>query len=504
MNSKLNRRDFLKLAGAVPLGVSATRLEQSLRLQTEPRKNVIVIVFDAWSASNVPFYGYSRNTTPRISKLAERATVYHNHYAGSNYTPSGTATLLTGTYAWKNRAFEPASVIAEEFAGRSLFSIFKDYRRVAYSHNEWANILLDAMADDIEELIPRMELYLRSSDAIPQALFKNDKDVSTVNWVRNMKIRQEGFAYSLFLSRIVSAFDYRNNEKYLARFPRGLPSGLKDGGFILEDAIDWIAARAAAAGEPFCGYFHLLPPHGPYNTPGKFMAKFRHDDYQGQPKPDHLFAEGISSDLLIRRQYYDEYILYVDSEFDRLFNLLEASGALANSWVILTSDHGESFERGISGHSTKALFQPLVRIPLLIFEPGNSTRRDVYAPTSATDILPTLAYLNGLPLPNWTEGQILPPYGQHAENRSIYSVYSKYTGTDQPMEHGSVTLVKGRYKLHYYFGYSEFSGQDYVLLYDIQSDPEEMNDLSASQSDVLEEMLREVKLKIAEVNQPYL
>ena len=92
-----NRRDFLKLAGMLPLGLAAPQLDRSLGLQSD-KKNVIIIVFDAFSAYNISLYGYGRETTPNITRLAERATVYHNHYAGSNFTTPGTASLLTGTY----------------------------------------------------------------------------------------------------------------------------------------------------------------------------------------------------------------------------------------------------------------------------------------------------------------------------------------------------------------------------------------------------------------------
>ena len=38
---------------------------------------------------------------------------------------------------------------------------------------------------------------------------------------------------------------------------------------------------------------------------------------------------------------YDEYILYVDAEFSRLYEMLEQRGILENTILILTTDHGE-------------------------------------------------------------------------------------------------------------------------------------------------------------------
>ena len=90
------------------------------------------------------------------------------------------------------------------------------------------------------------------------------------------------------------------------------------------------------------------------------------------------------------RRWYDEYILYVDSEFARLYHHLEENGILENTWLVLTADHGEMFERGITGHQAPPMFQPLVRIPLVIFAPGQESRVDIYERTNAIDVLPTL------------------------------------------------------------------------------------------------------------------
>ncbi len=63
-----NRRDFLKLAGLLSLGASVPKLERFIQMQEKP-KNIIVIVFDAFSAYNISAYGYPRLTTPNIDRL---------------------------------------------------------------------------------------------------------------------------------------------------------------------------------------------------------------------------------------------------------------------------------------------------------------------------------------------------------------------------------------------------------------------------------------------------
>ena len=101
-------------------------------------------------------------------------------------------------------------------------------------------------------------------------------------------------------------------------------------------------------------------------------------------KPDSPFSTGVNPDVLIQqRRMYDEFIAYVDDEVRRLFDLLEQNGTLDNTIVILTSDHGELFERGIAGHSTNSLNDPILNIPLFIWKPGQTQRVDVFERTSA-------------------------------------------------------------------------------------------------------------------------
>jgi hypothetical protein len=471
-------------------------------------QNVIIVVFDAWSAYNIPLYGYGRDTTPNLTRLAKRAIVYHNHYAGSNFTTPGTASLLTGTLPWRHRAFRAKDWVAAPFARRNIFGAFQDYYRLGYSHNGWANILLQQASVVMNELVPWKALFLGSYDSIIHNLFANDDDIASVSWTRNVDIKDEGYAYSLFFSHLHEVLRGREDPALHRSFPRGIPStGDISSQFLLETAVDWIGERVTRIPRPFIGYFHLLPPHGPYNTTLEFYNRFKDDGLTPVPKPEDVFTERVSYETLLRRRTdYDEFILYVDKEFGRFYDALDASGLLANTWVVLTSDHGEMFERGISAHSTNALYQPVIRIPLLIFEPGRKTGMDVHAPTSAVDVLPTLAHVTGHAIPDWTEGTVLPPYtdATPGPNRSIYVVRAAKNDPSAALKQASTMLLKANYKLLYFFGYASKGIDELVKLYDIQADPEELVDLSTSQKDVAAELLIALKSKIAESNRPYL
>lgn len=506
MTTNFTRREFLKLASLASLTTAFPhiRLIPDSSLQTTGAKNILIFVFDALSARHISMHGYQRQTTPNLEKLAQRATVYHNHFAGGNFTFPGTASLLTGTYPWTHRGFSPHVGVDPSFETRNLFSTFPAHYRLAYTHNLVAYNLLTQLSGTIDRLKPRQELYL---DRDLVALFQNDEDIASISWWQSFVKKSGKSTYSLFLSHIYNLLKDNRIEEFSDLFPRGIPNIRDDNYFILETAIDWTIEQIDSMPAPTLGYFHYLPPHDPYLTRRDFIDVFEGDGYQPPKKPKHLFSTGISDKKAREeRQWYDEFILYADAEFGRLFSHLEDSGVLENSWVIFTSDHGEMFERGILKHYHETLHLPVIQVPLLIFEPGQTTRRDVFSNTSAVDLLPTLAHLNGQPLPAWSDGRVLPPYQspEEVEDRSVFALEAKKSEARGPITPLTGMIVKGTHKLTYYTGYDKLKGDPPLIeLYDIQQDPEELTDLTQSEPTLSANLLEELLSEIEKANQPY-
>jgi arylsulfatase A-like enzyme len=506
----LSRRDFLKLAGMISLGIAKPDLVNTLSgLQEAGKKqNVIIVVFDAFSASNISLYGYTRETMPNLWRWIDRAVVYHNHYAGGNYTTPGTASLLTGTLPWTHRAIGYYDAADKSFVDKNIFTAFQGYHRLAYTHNPVANVFLTQFSKWIDDHVPLSRLFL-SNDEMINTLFNGDEDIASVSWVRTMKSSQEGYAYSLFLSHLYSTYRERQIAGMREQYPYGPPHIAGDNFFLLEDAIDWLGENMGNLPEPFMGYFHLMPPHLPYNTHKDFFGYFDGDGLVTPFKPLDIFSTKKTDRyefLLRRRTDYDEFILYVDREFGRLMDEMERSGLLENTWVVLTSDHGEMFERGIFGHWTPVLYQPVIRVPLMIFEPGRKEREDIYVNTSAVDLLPTILEVTGQQPADWCEGAVIPPYqsGDHISNRNLFVVQAMKHEPNEALMKATVALVTGSYKMMYFTGYNELEGQERVELYDLEKDPEEMEDLSSSKEETTAELLDMLKAKLSDMNEPYL
>ncbi len=506
MRSHPNRRDFVRLAALAPMGLVSPALLKLLSGSASARPNVILLVIDALSALNMPLYGYSRDTSPNISRLANRAVVYHNHFASSNFTSPGTASLLTGTLPWTNRAIRHDNLVVPRFLGQNIFSLFHDYRRLAYTHNSWAFTLLQQFHQSIDQLVPPQRLFLNPIANFGGYLFARDEDVSSIAWARALELA-DGRAYSLFLSQWMKILTSGERAALAPEFPRGLPSEStgSEEAFLLEAATDWSAASCASGPRPFLAYFHFLPPHEPYNAPLRFCDRFLDDGYQPPAKPVDLFATAPVADVDQSRRFYDEFVLYADEQFGRFYSALESSGLLDNTWLVVTADHGEMFERGLVGHDNLTLYQPLVRVPLLIFEPGRASRLDIHDVTSAIDLLPTLAEVTGHPVPAWSEGAVLPPYNTSAldPQRAVYAVQARENPQYAPLTRASSMLVSGHSKLLYYYGYEDPKVDELVRLYDIAADPEDLVDLTSTQPAMASDMLGRLRSEIARADQPY-
>ena len=176
---------------------------------------------------------------------------------------------------------------------------------------------------------------------------------------------------------------------------------------------------------------------------------------------------------------------------------------LDDTYLIVTSDHGEMFERSIRGHVTPTLYEPVLRVPLLISKPRRRERRDIYEPTSCVDLLPTLLHITGKTVPDWCEGNLLPSFGDSAArgHPTIFAVEAKSNPKRAPLTKGTVALVKNQHKLIHYFGYDSHESE--YELYDLTNDPEELEDVHTSKKSIAEDLKEQLAEKLRRVNQQY-
>jgi arylsulfatase A-like enzyme len=205
-----------------------------------------------------------------------------------------------------------------------------------------------------------------------------------------------------------------------------------------EQAAGWL--RAHDADEPFFLFVGFPGPHDPWDAPQ--AARMRYADAQppmpaSTKRPDlegtgtygrllqaflNLADTDTMTDAAIAgmRTAYCAGISVIDDGVGRIVNALQQRGDLDNTWVIYTSDHGEM--GGDHGLMSKCvLYQPAVRVPLIIRPPGGCTPAVVDDIVEHMDVAASVRAIAGAPeLPN-TDGRPLLGYlnGAHPPPRDV-------------------------------------------------------------------------------------
>ncbi len=502
--AKFARRDFLKLLTAFPPGYMLSRFFPGVLPQgagpAAGKNNVIILVFDAMSAYDLSLYGYHRQTTPNFERFAKRANVYHAHYSTSNFTVPGTSSILTGLYPWVHRALHLSGLVARDRVEENIFKAMgPDYHRLAFSQNIMATNLLNQFRRDIDRLLPSSafsEISLVTSE-----LFKNDP-VTAHEVQDNLLFDFVDPPASLLFG--VPQRVYYEWLKKTGHVPAAIPEPRNyPMVFKIARVVDGAMNTLDKLAEPYFSYLHFFPPHDPYRARKEFLGIFN-DGWQPAPKPQHILSEGETPETLEReRTKYDQFIANVDFEFGRILDHLEQNGVLDRSYLVVTSDHGELLERGVKGHLTPLLYEPLVRVPLLISSPGQSAGADFYSPTESVDLLPSLLQATGREIPKWAEGSLLPGFGgQESPDREIGMLEAKSSSAFGELSKVTFALRKGQYKIIMYHGIPAYGGQDAFELYDLENDPEELNDLFEKEPQLAQELKNAVVQKFNEIKKP--
>lgn len=503
--STLSRRDFLRLMTLSASALAARPLASLLDPKADsPTPRILFFVFDAWSAANVQLYGYPRRTMPNLERFAERCTVYHNHYTAGNFTVPGTASMLTGLHPWTHRAVQlTAGGVKPEHQSHNLFAALEStHSTLGFSQNPYADIFLYQFEEYLDTYLSNALFNLERRQISSLPIFDNDAQLAFASFENNIVRNGKGPSGSLFLSliaRLNKLLRYsRFRQQYRNLYPKSLPTA--GGVFLLDQLVSGMTDIIRKFDSPTMAYFHVFPPHEPYAPNRKTLSLFD-DGWTPPEKPIHPLSGHYSADeMLASRLRYDQYLAAWDAEFAHLLNELDTSGILEKSIVVITSDHGEMFERGEIEHNTFLLSSPVVHVPLLISLPGQTQRKDIHAFTSNVDLLPTLAHLADAPAPSWTEGRLLPGLGGEEDpNRSIFSIDAKTASSFSAFEKYSISLIKQRHRLIYY-KYPEHSGFEF---YNMEDDPEELRDLYPSAPSLAKTMEQELLEKVAEFNAPY-
>ncbi len=431
-NRKMDRRthdhSLLKKGGlavsCAALVFTAILIVKSPRRKADAAKpNVILIVIDALRADHLGQYGYDRNTDVGFRLLASNSTRFTDAYAPSSWTKPSTASILSG--------LQPMRHGARGF-----------------------------------------------NDKLPRNVQTIARALKAGGWTTG------GFSFNHHISHKTGFnIGFHHFDSFL-----GEAELYPDISVMLERARLWIRK---AGRKPFFLYLHPMNVHGPYKVP----EKHRPDLLGRLPSGEFLYFEGLMNNIMTEgeigkrdsvtpeyvaslRDQYDTAVRYSTDQLGEFFDWLDSRGVFEDSFLIVTSDHGEElFEHGGFSHGY-TLFNEVLRVPLYVKLPFQSIPREETGRVSLKDIYPTLMEFFGLPLPYEVDGlSLLPLLSDEApgpprrEREILFEI-------EWPDRCVAAALLSDDFK--FITISSNYEKQaDEILMYDMVSDPGETENIGA-------------------------
>ncbi len=427
------------------------------------KPNILMFMVDQLTSFVLKSYGGTVCQTTNIDKLAERGTVFENAYCNYPLCSPSRASMMTGRMPSKVGAYDNGAELP------AAVPTFAHYLRLNGYYTCISGKMHFVGPDQLHGFEERLTTEIYPADMswtpVPQKPLDSNQasdghtfGVSTVDTIRDAG----PVARSMQI-------DYDED--------------------VVGQAIREFYAYARGDDErPFTMTVSLTHPHDPYvitkdiwdmysdegiDPPrAPFMPVEDRDPHSqslyyhyGMDKTEVTDGEYRNA----RRGYYG-MITFVDQLFGKLMAALEACGYDENTVIIFTSDHGDMIgERGM--WFKKTLFDPAVRVPIIIAHPDHEGRR-VATPASLIDLFPTFLDLAGIDpddVPTELDGQsLLPGLRGEDQPRPIF-VEHLDGGTPAPR----FAIRDGDKKLVCSEAYAP-------QLYNMADDPLELNDLAGT------------------------
>ena len=228
----------------------------------------------------------------------------------------------------------------------------------------------------------------------------------------------------------------------------------RPGNVVADQALDWLGKNYQ---KPFFLWMHLYDPHYPYNPPAPYSEEYKSHPYDGE-------------------------IAFADEQVGRLIHFLKSKNLYANTVIVLSGDHGE----GLGEHGEKThgffIYNSTLHVPLILHLPAGPNGKQVDAPVSTADIMPTALEVLKVAVPKEVQGTNLLPLiaGERKDKNEPRSLYSE---TFLPRLHFDWSELRGLELDKYHF-----IDAPRPELYDLNKDPKELDNLFAQKKAVGEEL----------------
>lgn len=365
-------------------------------MTSSDRPNVLLVVLDSVRAANTSLHGHEHETTPFLEELAEEATVYEQARSPGTWSLPSHTSIFTGYHVVEHgvtrarHELEPGHTIFEELAEDH------DYATGVFSENTWITDMPVGLKDAFDTIEGARNLPF--PDAVdPSNFVLSEGQGHYVEYLKHCLSREDtlkSLANGVFTKL---AWDYP--QLLPDRFQSSTPARVYGDLFL-----DWEAEQSG----PWAACVNFMDGHLPY------LPDEEYDEWGGtklrklqDEMDDQVWEFNGGQRAWWQRKalegLYDGTIRQMDAEVERLLGVLEERGALDDTLVVVTSDHGEGFGESsfvrpgarMSGHG-QGIHEVLLHVPLVVKAPGQKEGRRVEKVASLTQFPEAIrAVLNG-------------------------------------------------------------------------------------------------------------
>ncbi len=344
--------------------------------------NLLLIVMDSVAAGHASVTGYARPTSPTLVELAQRGISFQNAQATSSWTLPSHASMFTGKWPHDLSAgwltpLDAAHPTLAEFLGRS------GYATAGFI----ANTQYCAFDSGLGRGFTRYEDFIFPKlTALKMAVLVNRLMAAAI-WLGD------------FLDE---RLDFRTVGTEFKKAVKLINGDRKQAAVVNREFLDWLAEHQPPD-RPFFAFLNYFDAHFPYQLPPGRIHRFGashtadrdRDMIQNWWEIDKRTTE--PRDITVAVDAYDDCIADLDEQIGCLLDELHRRRALERTWVIIVSDHGESFGEhpGVFCHGT-SLYQTELHVPLIVIPPGGGTAKQVVPDrVSLRDLAATIVDLLG-------------------------------------------------------------------------------------------------------------
>lgn len=346
--------------------------------------NILLVTLDTVRADRTGYSGYSSpfgpradglGITPRLDGLASRGTVFTNAIVPEVVTDPSHASLLTGVPPWEHGVVRNAMPLRRDVP-----------------------VLAELLAD---------------------AGYNTAAFVSVEHLDGHISHLSRGFR--LFADRgWADRYRHHVGGRVLERHAPALFAHERSAMLTATAAADWLQAQRRSSGSvssdraPFFLWVHVFDPHMPYvnhETGRVFSFEERESlvasvvgaggtatEASGTDEPPPTGEERSTAGAAL--DAYDSEVRFADDGLGVLLDAVERTGALSNTVVVVTSDHGEHMqEQHVPPENWFAHVDPydeVCRVPLVMAGPGIPSDLWIERQVSSMDIAPTILELAGI------------------------------------------------------------------------------------------------------------